>query len=58
MNVLLKKYEEVSSGSQGAMKHFSAKLNVKKDVLPIFLKPRTVSFATREAIETIKMAAG
>ena len=56
--MLLKKYEEVSSGSQGAMKHFSAKLNVEKDVLPIFLKPRCVLFATREAIETIKMAAG
>ena len=56
--MLLKKYEEVSSGSQGAKKHFSAKLNVKKDVLPIFLKPRCISFATREAIETIKMAAG
>ena len=33
------------------MKHFSAKLNVKEDVRPIFLKPRSVPFAIREAIE-------
>ena len=49
--MLLKKYEEVFSGSRGAMKHFSAKLNVKEDVRPIFLKPKSVPFATREAIE-------
>ena len=33
------------------MKHFSAKLNVKEDVRLIFLKPRSVPFAIREAIE-------
>ena len=33
------------------MKHFSAKLNVKEDVRPIFVKPRSVPFAIREAIE-------
>ena len=49
--MLLKKYEGVFSGSQGAMKHFSAKLNVKEDVRPTFLKPRSVPFAIREAIE-------
>ena len=52
VNVLLKKYEELFSGSQGAMKHFNGKLNVKKDVHLIFLKPRSVPFAIREAIET------
>ena len=51
VNVLLKKYEEVFSGSRGAMKHFSAKLNVNEDIHPIFLKPRSVPFAIREAIE-------
>ena len=51
VNVLLKKYEEVFSGSRGAMRHFSAKLNVKEDIHPIFLKPRSVPFAIREAIE-------
>ena len=51
VNVLLKKYEEVFSGSRGVMKHFSAKLNVKEDVCPIFLKPRSVPFAIRETIE-------
>ena len=34
------------------MKLFNAKLNVKKDVHPIILKPKSVSFAIREAIET------
>ena len=52
MNVLLKKYEEVFSGSQGAMKHFSAKWNVKKDIRSIFLKSRSVPFSIRETIET------
>ena len=33
-------------------KYFSAKLNVKKDVCPIYLKPRSVPFVTKEAIET------
>ena len=52
VDVLLKKYEEVFSSSRGAMKHFSAKLNVnKEDARPIFLKPRSVPFAIREAIE-------
>ena len=51
VNVLLKKYEEMFSGIQGAMKHFSAKLNVKEDVRPIFLKPRSVPFAISEAVE-------
>ena len=51
VDVLLKKYEEVFSSSRGAMKHFSVKLNVKEDARPIFLKPRSVPFAIREAIE-------
>ena len=51
VDLLLKKYEEVFSSSRGAMKHFSAKLNVKEDARPIFLKPRSVPFAIREAIE-------
>ena len=51
VDVLLKKYEEVFSSSRGAMKQFSAKLNVKEDAHPIFLKPRSVPFAIREAIE-------
>ena len=31
--------------------HFCAKLNVKKDAQPIFLKPRSVPLAIRQAIE-------
>ena len=45
VGILLKKYEEVFSSSRGAMKHFSAKLNVKEDAHPIFLKPRSVPFS-------------
>ena len=33
------------------MKHFCAKLNVKKNVQLIFLKPRSVPFAIRQATE-------
>ena len=51
VDVLLKKYKEVYSSSRGAMKHFSTKLNVKKDARVIFLKSRSVPFAIREAIE-------
>ena len=45
VGILLKKYEEVFCSSRGAMKHFSAKLNVKEDAHPIFLKPRSVPFS-------------
>ena len=51
VDVVLKKYEEVFSSIQGAMKHFSAKLNVKEDACSIFLKSRSAPFAMREAIE-------
>ena len=51
VDVLLKKYEEVFSSSRGAMKDFSAKLNIREYARPIFLKPRSISFAIREAIE-------
>ena len=40
------------SGSCASTKYFSAKLNVKKDGCSICLKPRSVPFALREAIET------
>ena len=33
------------------MKHFRAKLNVKKDAQLIFLKPRSVPFAISQAIK-------
>ena len=46
VNVLLNKYEEVFSGSREAMKHFSAKLNVKEDVRPIFLSICMCNFHT------------
>ena len=39
------------SGKKSAMKHFRAKLDVKKDAHPIFMKPRSVPFAIKEAIE-------
>lgn len=51
VDVLLKKYANVFSDDKGAMKHFHAKLNVKKDARPIFMKPTSVPFATKEAIE-------
>ena len=50
VDVLLKKYE-VFSGEKNAMKHFRAKLDVKKDAHPIFMKSRSVPFAIKEAIE-------
>ena len=51
VDVLLKKYESVFSGEKSAMKHFHAKLDVKKDACPIFMKPRSLPFAIKEAIE-------
>ena len=51
VDVLLKKYESVFSGEKNAMKHFHAKLDVKKDARPTFMKPRSVPFAIKEAIE-------
>ena len=51
VGILFKKHEDVFSGNQGTMKHFCAKLSVKKDAQPIFLKPRSVPFAILQAIE-------
>ena len=52
-DALLKKYEDVFSGNQGTMTHFCAKLNVKKDDQPIFLKPRSVPFAVKQTIKEV-----
>ena len=51
VNVLLKKYEEVFKGELGTIKSFRAKLHVKKDAYPVFLKPRSVPFAMKQMIE-------
>ena len=51
VDVLLKKYEGVFKGESGTIKHFCAKLNVKEDAHPIFMKPRSVPFAIKQAIE-------
>ena len=54
VDVLLKKHEDAFNGNLGTMKHFCAKLNAKKDVQSIFLKPRSVPFAIRQAEEELK----
>ena len=46
-----KKYEEVFKGELGTIKSFRAKLHVKKDAYPVFLKPRSVPFAMKQMIE-------
>ena len=51
VNALLKKYEEVFKGELGTIKSFRAKLHVKRDAYPVFLKPRSVPFAMKQIIE-------
>ena len=47
---LMSKYQEVFKGGLGTFKHFTASFNVRPDAKPIFIKPRPVPFALKEAL--------
>ena len=38
-------------GERATIKHFRAKLHFKRNACPVFMKPRSVPFAIRQAIE-------
>ena len=48
---VFKKHNTVFKEGIGTIKDFKVKIHVKSDTKPIFLKPRTVPFALREAVD-------
>lgn len=47
---LLHRYSEVFGESLGTMRHFTARLQVRPGVKPVFCKPRSVPFALKESL--------
>ncbi|GFX95887.1 uncharacterized protein K02A2.6 [Trichonephila clavipes] len=52
LNILLQKYEKIFSPGIGKLEKFCCRLQIKPNYKPVFFKPRPVSFALKERIET------
>jgi len=51
LKTLLRKYSEIFKPSTGLLRHFSAKIVVREDAVPKFLKARPIPFAIREKVD-------
>ncbi|GFX29951.1 transposon Tf2-9 polyprotein [Trichonephila clavipes] len=52
LNILLQRNEKIFSPGIGKLEKFCCRLQMKPNYKPVFFKPRTVSFALKERIES------